>query len=130
MCTGWPRYDAVMGYSAWDAAQDAADAAREDEALSAASAAAESVSGRFSADLGGTALRPIASVRLRVGAEDQPVFVFELLVDLDDDLDADEYPIDEISRLQDELRARIGESTVDNWDWIVNTGTRTGATAG
>lgn len=119
-----------MGYSAWDAAQDAADAARQDEALSTASVAAESVASRYSADLSDAHLRPIASVRLHVGAEDQPVFVFEVLVDLEDDLDVDEYPIDEIGRLQDELRIRIGESAVDDWDWIVNAGTRTGATAG
>jgi hypothetical protein len=70
-------------------------------------------------------------VRLAAGAGDRPVFVFELLVDLDDDLEADDYPVEQIGQLRDKLRSRITSSSrVDDWDWIVNTGTKAGAAAG
>jgi hypothetical protein len=125
-----PRYHVVMGFSAPDAAKAAADAARTDQALTEARAAADSVATVFSNDSVGGALEPTVSVRLTVGAEDQPMFVFELLVNLDDDLDVDEYPAHEIGELQDDLRRRIAASEVDGWDWIVTTGTKAGAAAG
>lgn len=119
-----------MSYSASDAAQDAYDAQREEDALAEAAEEADALVARFGEDLGDDDLRPVASVRLAVGAEDQPVFVFELLVDLDDDLDADDFPLDRIGDLRDDLRSRIASSTVDDWDWIVNAGTKAGAAAG
>lgn len=100
------------------------------QALTEAHAVAESVADAFWNDSVGGALEPTVSVRLAAGAEDQPVFVFELLVDLDDDLDVDEYPAPEIGELQDDLRRRIAASEVDGWDWIVTTGTKAGAAAG
>lgn len=67
------------------------------------------------------------SVGLDAGAEYQPVFVFSLLLALDDDLDADEYPGAEVEKVQSDLRARVASSSVDEWDWIVTTGTKAGA---
>lgn len=119
-----------MGFSGSDAVRAAADTARADQALTEAHAAAESVADAFSSDSVGVTLEPTVSVRLAAGAEDQPMFVFDLLVDLDDDLDVDDYPADEIGELQGELRRRIEASPVDGWDWIVVIGTKAGAAAG
>lgn len=119
-----------MGFSASDAAQAAADAVRAEHALTEALAVAESVADVFTQARAGADLGPSVSVRLAAGAEDQPMFVFELLVDLDDDLDVDDYPAEAIGDLQDDLRSRIAASDVDGWDWIVTTGTKAGAAAG
>jgi hypothetical protein len=116
-----------VSYSPSDAAQDAR---RAEEVLTEAFNEAEALVDTFVTDLGGSDLQPVASVRLATGAGDQPVFAFELLVDLDDDLEADDYPVEQIGQLRDEFRSRITSSRVDDWDWIVNTGTKAGAAAG
>jgi hypothetical protein len=116
-----------MGYSSSDAAHDAADAARAEAALDAALEAADSICTSFVTEHQDSPLSPDVSVSLEVGAEDQPVFVFSLLVELEDDLDPNDFPEDEIETLQSALRARIVNTPVDDWDWIVTTGTKAGA---
>lgn len=116
-----------MGYSASDAAQNAGDAVRAEAALREAIEMAKKVGRQFGDDWRTDPLSPVVSVDVDLGGEDRPVFVFALLVELGDDLDVEEYPEADIGRLQDNLRARIAASTVDDWDWIVSTGTKAGA---
>lgn len=119
----------VMSHSEDDAAQAADDAERMDTALLEAGDAAVEIAHGFEQAWEGDQLHPSVSVDLTVGGEDQPVIVFLLLVELDDDLDSEDYPADDVARLQRDLRERIPGSPVDDWDWIVSTGTKAGATA-
>lgn len=50
---------------------------------------------------------------------DQPLFVFTLLIDLPEDFAAEDFPSALVARLQDDLRAQIAGTPVDDWDWIV-----------
>lgn len=116
-----------MGYSQGDAAHDAADAERAEEALTGARDAACTIAKSFNGQWEDNGLSPTVTVDLDAGAEGQPVFVFSLLLDLDDDLDAGDYPLDQLEKLQGDLRARIIDTSVDQWDWLVTTGTKAGA---
>lgn len=116
-----------MGYSSSDAAHGAADDARSEETLNTAFEAARAICESFGVDQRGSSLSPTVSVNVEAGAEDQWVLVFTLLVELDDDLDPEDFPEDEIERLQSDLRARAVETSVDEWDWIITTGTKAGA---
>lgn len=106
-------------------------AARDEEfnaALSDALGAAKTIAVAFSDEQVENPLQPAVSVDLEVGGNDLPLFVFSLNVDLDDDLDADSYPIDEIHELTSALRSRIAAATaVDGWAWLVTAGTKAGA---
>ena len=115
------------GMSWSDATAAAHDAEAADAALGAALAEAETVAAAFSDEQLENALQPAVSVDLEVGGDDLPLFVFSLNVDLDDDLDADDYPIDEIQELASALRSRIATTTVDGWAWLVTAGTKAGA---
>lgn len=110
---------------------DAADAARDSELVDAALAEAlteaEKIAARFTDDQAGNPLRPEVSVDLDVGGDDQPLFVFSVDVDLADDLDADDYPLEEIQELSSTLRSQIAASTVVGWAWLVTAGTKSGA---
>ena len=116
-----------MGYTSDDATRDAADEERADKALAEARTVADTIAEAFTHDWRGSDLHPIVSAAVDVGGEDQPVFVFSLLLELDDDLDADEYPWGEVEQLQNDLRNRLIGTPVDEWDWIVTTGTKAGA---
>lgn len=87
--------------------------------LLAARKAAEDVARSFAQDRGSGPLTPDVTVKLDTGAEDQPVFLFSLLLNLSDDLDPNEYPSEEIKALQSDLRARIAASPVDRWRSVV-----------
>lgn len=116
-----------MGMSWGDAAAAAHDAAAADAALATALVEAETVAAAFSDDQLANSLQPAVSVDLEVGGDDRPLFVFSLNVDLDDDLDADDYPIDEIQELASALRSRIATTPIDSWAWLVTAGTKAGA---
>jgi hypothetical protein len=47
--------------------------------------------------------------------------------EFDDDLAADDYPLDEIEELTSALRSRIAASSVDGWSWLVTADTKAGA---
>ena len=112
-----------MGMSWSDAAAEAHDSERADAAL----AEAETIAGAFSDEWSAKPLHPAVSVDLDIGGDDQPLFVFSMNVEIADDLDADEYPLDEIQELSSALRARIASSSVDHWAWLVSSGTKAGA---
>lgn len=118
-----------MGYSDSDAAQDAWYADRAAAELDAAEAAARSIAETFTLEHGSDPLAPAVTAELTVGAEDQPLFVFSLLFELADDFDALDYPADEIASIETALRALVEDSVVDQWDWIVMTGTKIGFTS-
>lgn len=108
-----------MGYSSEDAAADAAAADEGDRVLLHAIDTAETLAADFVDAWTSDPLSPDVTVGLEIGAGDQPVFVFTLLVDLDDDLPAEEFPEARVERLQSDLRSRIASTEVDDWDWIV-----------
>jgi hypothetical protein len=99
------------------------DTAKRSQALEEA----QRISGFFTHNWASDPLSPEVAVRLDVGAEEQPIFVFSLRLKLDDDLDPDEYPRDQIEQLKSDLRARIADSPVDEWDSVVVAGTKVAA---
>lgn len=113
-----------------DAAAAAHDAELADAALAETRADAEAIAAAFHDEWADNALRPAVSVGLDVGGDDQPLFVFSMNVEIDDDLDADEYPLDEIQALTSALRSRIATSSVDDWAWLVTAGTKASAAHG
>lgn len=116
-----------MGMSWSDAAAAAHDADRADAALAEALAEAQAIAAQFSDESADHRLRPAVSVDLDIGGDDQPLFVFFVNFELDDDLAADDYPLDEIEELTSALRSRIAVSSVDGWSWLVTAGTKAGA---
>lgn len=116
-----------MGLSWSDAAADAHDADRAEAALAEALAVAEAVAVSFTEERSANPLRPAVTVDLDLGGDDQPLFVFSMDIELGDDLDASEYPLDEIQELTSALRSRVASSSVDDWAWLVSAGTQAGA---
>lgn len=116
-----------MGLSLGDTIGASRDSDHEGVALAQALVEAEAISSVFTEERSDISLLPRVRVDLDVGGDDQPLFVFSIYFDLDDDLAADDYPLDEIQDLTSELRARIADSSVDGWAWLVTTGTKAGA---
>lgn len=116
-----------MGLSWNDAAMSAHDAELADAALTEAQTEAEGIAARFTDDSADNPLRPVVTVDLDVGGDEQPLFVFSVNVELDDDLDAGEYPLDELEELASSLRSQVAASTVSGWAWLVTVGTKAGA---
>jgi len=116
-----------MGYNSTDAARDAHDAERGDALLLEALSLAQEICRAFAERFQDDPLGPAISVELELGSDDQPVFVFTLLMEIDDDFDADEYPAEGIERLLKDLRENVADSIVDDWDWFVTTATKAGA---
>lgn len=113
-----------MGYSSSDAAYDAHMADEEHKALEEAHDEALRLAGLLTAEWAATILRPAVGAELTVGGDDQPLFVFSIDVDLADDLAADEYPMDDLRELANELRDRVAGTPVDDWSWLVEVGTK------
>ncbi len=112
-----------MGYLKSGPAHAQADAEALDEALHAARGIGES----FAQDWHDSTLSPAVSVVLDTGADDEPLFVFSLLVELDEDFDVDNYPEAEIEALRSDLRSRVPGTPVGDWRWLLATGTKAGA---
>ncbi|MDZ7733156.1 MAG: hypothetical protein U5R31_08575 [Acidimicrobiia bacterium] len=110
-----------------DAVAAAHDAELADAALAEALAEAEAIAASFGDERADNPLRPGVSVDLESGGDDQPLFVFSMNVEIADDLDADDYPLDEIQELTSALRSSIAGSSVDNWAWLVTAGTKASA---
>lgn len=68
--------------------------------------------------------KPELTVDVDAGEEGQPVFVFSLLLDLDEDFDPAEFPSEAVEQLKADLRARVVDSEVDHWDWLVTAAAR------
>lgn len=98
---------------------DAHDADREQAALDRAHDAADQVVADLNSKWEATGVPTRLSVEVPVGAEDQPVFTFTLLLDLADDFDVADWPADQVEALSDEIRRRLIGSPVDDWDWLV-----------
>lgn len=113
-----------MGYSASDAAWDAHMAEQADVALGAADDEAQALATDLSATWATHRLRPNVTVRLTAGGDDEPLFVFSIDVELADDLAAEEYPLADMQQLAAELRARVAGTSVDDWSWMVDVGTK------
>ena len=115
-----------MGYPSVDAASYAHHAELAEEALRGAQVAAEGTAGEFSRGWDASPLRPEVTVALVTGSEGQPLFIFSLNVDLDDDLAAAEFPADAMAELAADLRRRIVGSSVDGWAWLVTAHSKAG----
>lgn len=98
---------------------DVADARREQIALDRARDSASQVVADLNSKWEETGVSTRLSFEVLVGAEDQPVLTFTLLLDLTDDFDAADWPADQVERLSDEIRAQLIGSPVDDWDWLV-----------
>ncbi len=105
-------------------ADQARDAESQAAVLDAVLAEAQSIAGSFTAEHSDNRLQPAASVVVDVGGDDRPLFVFSMDVDLEDDLDTDDYPLHEIQKLTSELRSLIIASSVVDWSWLVTAGTK------
>ena len=116
-----------MGISWSDAAADAYDSDRGDAALAEVVSAAEEIAARCTQEWASNSLAPDVSVDLDIGGDDQPLFVFAVNVELADDLDSSEYPLDEIQELASALRGRVSGSMVAGWSWLVTVGTKASA---
>lgn len=116
-----------MGLSWSGAAAEAHDTELADAALAGALAEAESIAVSFTDEQSAHALHPAVRVDLDAGGDGQSLFVFSMNIDIADDLDADDYPLDEIQELSSALRSQIARSSVDEWDWLVSPGTKAGA---
>lgn len=92
------------------------------DALDAAKKVAESFTREWQKDR----LSPDVTVDLEVGASDQPIFIFSLLLELSDDIDPHDYPSKEIETLQASLRDHIANSPVDRWKSVVVAGAKHG----
>lgn len=114
--------------SYWDALAAASpEVGRSDADLAAALSSARDIATHFTDQWAGNPLVPEVRVELTVGGDDRPLFVFSLSIDLAEDLDADEYPMDEIGRLMSELRASVYQSPVARWSLLVTAQTKVGA---
>lgn len=118
-----------MGSTHSDAAQAAYDADREQEALDQAADAAEAIARELEREWQGGEAEPSVSVALNVGGDDQPVFVFSILLGLDEDFDVAEWPAQILDDLKASLRSRVSGTDVDDWDWLVTAAIKSGSSA-
>ena len=90
------------------------------EALTAAMRAAKQIRSDFVSGLSPSSPAYDLEWELRYGSEDRLIFVFSVVIDLEEDFDVREYPRDEVNRLTADLRERLVGTEVDSWDvWVV-----------
>ena len=95
------------------------------EALTVAMRVAKQIRSDFVASLSPCSPAYDLEWELRHGSGDRLIFVFSVVIDLEEDFDIREYPRDEVNRLTADLRERIGGTEVDSWDvWVVTVTTR------
>ncbi len=111
-----------MASTSVDAAREAHDAEELDVALRVALTEAAAICVAFVAAHGDTPSAPGLTVRLGVGADEEPTFVFRLLLPLDEDFDAREFPEAEYKSLAADVNRRIAETAVESWPWLVTAG--------
>ena len=100
------------------------DSAAENAALIEADAVAQKIALDFATDRSSHPLAPDVTVQRDIGGDDRPLYVFQLDVDLRDDLASDDYPMAEIQELASSLRAKIAPTEVDRWSWLVSVATK------
>ena len=101
-------------------AQDRRSADQYVETLTHAMRAAKRIRSDFVASLSPCSPAYDLEWELRHGSEDRLIFVFSVVIDLEEDFDVGEYPRDEVNRLTADLRERIAGTEVDAWDvWVV-----------
>lgn len=113
----------------WDYGYEQHMAAVADAALTRALEAAEALVAACNEEWTSETLDPRASVELKAGAEDQPLFVFTIWVALDESFDPQDWPGELIERLKGALRGKIVISEADSFDWYVTVNSRASATA-
>lgn len=118
---------APMGTARSDLGWDDHQSDRAAAELDVAEVAAKEIAAAFTAERSDSSLHPDVSVVLDVGGDDEPLFVFSMDVDLDEGLDVDEYPLDEVQELASELRSRIAASVIATWSSLVTVATKASA---
>jgi hypothetical protein len=113
-----------------NSADDAAhDAEQRQQQLAAAFRAAGAISDELTQEWRSKDLSPAVSVKLDVGEDNDPVFVFSILLRLDEDFDASQFPGELVEQLKSDLRSRVVASEVDLWNWLVTAAAVTSGTA-
>lgn len=91
----------------------------EDAALDDLLATARQVADGVSAEYQGRGLVLGIDVDLQAGGEGQPILVFKILLSLDDDFAAEDWPGDAVAEVKRRLRSRVQGSPVDAIEWFV-----------
>lgn len=113
------RYRGEVSFMA-DPAHDAYDAERAEVALTQAAHAAQEIAATFNREHEGSELHPTLRSDLTAGGDEQPLFVFSLVIALDEDFDADDYPSAVVEEFVSDARRRVEASPVDEWSWLVS----------
>lgn len=89
-------------------------------ALDTVKKAAEKVSSDFVENLPPRSLAYDVEWRTRHGSDDQLIFVFTIVLDLEESLDLRDYPREAVKRITADLRKRLAGTKVDSWGtWVV-----------
>lgn len=98
---------------------DAEDVDREQSAFDRAHDCATKLVADLNGEWEASGLTTRLSFEVPIGAEDQPVFTFTLLLDLADDFDPADWPAVQVEKLSDEIGSRLIGSPADQFDWLV-----------
>ena len=101
--------------------QDELGAAEYQAALDAAKQDAERVRKEFVESLPPGSPAYDAEWTTRYGSEDRLIFVFSVVLDLDEDFDTRDYPYEAAASATADLRSRLVGSKVDDWGAFVAT---------
>ena len=110
-----------MSYPSVDAWQDELSAVEFQAALNAAKQDAERVRAEFVENLPPGSPAYDAEWTTRYGSEDRLIFVFSVVLDLEEDFDTREYPNEAAACATTDLRSRLVGTKVDDWGVYVVT---------
>ena len=110
-----------MSYPSVYAWQDELSAAEFRAALDAAKRDAERVRKEFVKSLPPGSPAYDAEWTTRYGSKDRLIFVFSVVLDLEEDFDTRDYPTEAAARATADLRNRLVGSKVDEWGVFVGT---------
>ena len=110
-----------MSYPSVDAWQDELSATEFQAALDAAKQDAERVRTEFVQSLPADTPAYDAEWTTRYGSEDRLIFVFSVVLDLEEDFDTRDYPYEAAARATADLRNRLVGTKVDGWGVFVVT---------
>lgn len=103
-----------------DVLQDARSAAGFLDALKSAMRAANKVRKEFLSSLPPCSVAYDLEWVLRYGSEERLIFVFSVIIDLEENFDVQAYPREEVNRITADLRERLIGTEVDAWGvWVV-----------
>ena len=117
---GWSHTLSAMSHPMAYASQEDRGAVEFEAALEAAKEDAERVRAEFVDSLPPDSLAYDAEWTTRYGSEDRLIFIFSVVLDLDEDLRIRDYPREAVNRVTADLRRRLVGTRVDTWGvWVV-----------